>query len=638
MLKKKLININLNKNLYNLSNNLQVSSDIISTHNKINVTKPFLPPKEEFFSIIDRIWDNHILSNNGPIHDEFVEFLKKHEQNDNVSIVSNGTMGLILAINSLGLKGEIITSPFSFIASSNAIALSGLKPVFCDVDNHTFNIDPDKIEKLITPKTSAILAIHCFGCPCDVEKLELIAKKYSIKIIYDAAHSFGVKLNGKSILNYGDISVTSFHATKVFHTAEGGMIVTKLKKHKNNIDELSNFGFDKDNTNRKKIKINSIGYNSKLSELNCAMGLAQTPYIKKIIKSRSIIYELYKSQLKNIKGLRFQLFPKEVTNNYSYCPIIIENDFPINRDELYNFLELHNVSCKKYFWPVISELYSAIKFKKFKIVDCKNSLELSKKILCLPIYPNLPLDGIKRICNIIKSVNDVPDNSRTPDYTHLKYPLIVDRRDYWKQVKRTVNGNEVADKDINTIINNVRKNLDLNKSDSLLDLGCGNGKLASYFFKNINKYHGIDFSDYLLKIAKEDFYLKNKTTFQKLNLRHNYNQIKNAKIYNKVLCYGAFSYFGKKSGKSIIEVLGSKENITSMYLGNIPNIKYSKEFFSNRNIVFYDLNDETSPIGVWWDFEELELYLRNEGFYTKKVTMPSDFYASKYRFDIYAFR
>ena len=195
--------------------------------------------------MLDKIWDNHILSNNGPIYDKFLSFLRKHEQNDNVSVVSNGTMGLILAIKSLELKGKIITSPFSFIASSNAIALSGLKPVFCDIDYQTFNIDPNKIEKLITPKTSAILAIHCFGSPCNVEILERIAKKHSIKIIYDAAHSFGMKLNGKSIFSYGDASITSFHATKVFHTCEGGMVVTKLKKHKNKIDELSNFGFDK---------------------------------------------------------------------------------------------------------------------------------------------------------------------------------------------------------------------------------------------------------------------------------------------------------------------------------------------------------------------------------------------------------
>lgn len=405
MLKEKINKVRERKNFYNSTESLRIPSDILRTSKKINVTKPFLPPKEEFFSIISKIWDNHILSNNGPIHNEFLNFLKNHEQNDNVSVVSNGTMGLILAIKSLGLKGEIITSPFSFIASSNAITLCGLKPIFCDVDNETFNIDANKIEKLITPKTSAILAIHCFGCPCDVDALEYIAKKYSIKIIYDAAHAFGVKSNGKSILNYGDISVTSFHATKVFNTAEGGMVVTRLKKHKNNIDELSNFGFDKNSTNRKKIKINSIGFNSKISELNCAMGLAQSPYLDKIIESRRIIYELYKAQLKSVKGLRFQLLQQGINHNYSYCPIIIENDFPMDRDAMYDFLEFHNVTCKKYFWPVISELYSSIKYKNFKLEDCKTSFELSKKILCLPIYPNLSLDSVKRICKIIKSIN-----------------------------------------------------------------------------------------------------------------------------------------------------------------------------------------------------------------------------------------
>ena len=405
--KKKYNNLKYKKENYNnIFNNLRFSSEVLSTPQKINVTKPFLPPKELFYSMLDKIWDNHILSNNGPIYNKFLSFLRKHEQNDNVSVVSNGTMGLILAIKSLELKGEIITSPFSFVASSNAIALSGLKPVFCDIDNTTFNIDPNKIEKLITPKTSAILAIHCFGSPCNVEILERIAKKHSIKIIYDAAHSFGMKLNGKSILSYGDASVTSFHATKVFHTCEGGMVVTKLKKHKNKIDELSNFGFDKNSQNRKKIKINSIGYNAKLSELHCAMGLAQTPFINKILKSRNVIYDLYKSQLKNVEGLRFQLLPKGLKSNYSYCPIVIEDEFPINRDELYDFLELHNVSCKKYFWPAISELYSSIKFKKFKIMECKNSIELSKKILCLPIYPDLKLESVNRICNIIKSIKD----------------------------------------------------------------------------------------------------------------------------------------------------------------------------------------------------------------------------------------
>ena len=238
----------------------------------------------------------------------------------------------------------------------------------------------------------------------------------------------------------------------------------------------------------------------------------------------------------------------------------------------------------------------------------------------------------------LKAEMEASQRQMVEDHIHLEYPKSVGRHQYWKQIKRTVNGREVDEDDILFIINYVNKHLNLSLSDNLLDLGCGNGKLASYFFEKINKYHGVDFSDYLLEVARTDFFIENKTQYQKLNLRHDSTKIKSLNQHNKVLCYGSFPYFGKNGGQSIIELLGVSKNITNIYLGNIPDSRSSHEFYTNRKINAYDVNDETSAIGVWWAFEDLELLFKSAGFLSEKINLPENYYASNYRFDVHAFR
>lgn len=364
--------------------------------NPIYVTKPFLPPIEEFFPYLEAIWESRTLTNGGPFHGlleaELCQFLKVK----NLSLFSNATVGLITAVKALEIQGEVITSPFSFVATSHSILWNGLKPVFVDIDPVTLNIDPQKIEAAITSKTTAIMPVHCYGTPCDVMAIEEIATKYSLKIVYDAAHAFGVKLNGQSILDFGSLSVVSFHATKVFNTFEGGAIVSPSLEVKQKIDQLKNFGFVDETT------VSAVGINGKLSEFNSALGLVQLKYVQDAVDRRRQIDVRYRTALAGVPGIRCLGISPECEANYSYFPILVDERYPISRDELYNRLKQKNIFARRYFYPLISDFPMYREMDSARASNLPIASLIAKQILCLPIYPELSESDQDRVINGIR--------------------------------------------------------------------------------------------------------------------------------------------------------------------------------------------------------------------------------------------
>jgi dTDP-4-amino-4,6-dideoxygalactose transaminase len=367
-------------------------------NNKLLVTKPYLPPLTEFIPSLENIWNSRILTNNGPYHREFEKKLVDYLGVKNISLFNNGTTALYSCLKILDLKGEVITTPFSFVATSHALLLNDLDPVFVDI-NKNFNIDPKKIEAAITSRTSAILAVHCYGIPCDVDSIKEIADKYNLKVIYDAAHAFGVNCHCGSVLNHGDMSILSFHATKVFNTFEGGAIVSKDIDLKNKIDNFKNFGF------KSEIDIQTIGINGKMSEFNAALGILQLKYIDNIILKRKILYEGYINSLIRVKGIHFLDLSNIKKFNYNYFPIVIAKEFKYTRDELYNYLISCDINCRRYFYPLISNFDLYKKNAKLKINDLKNSYHLSNNILCLPLFPDMDSNDVSFIVEKIVNIN-----------------------------------------------------------------------------------------------------------------------------------------------------------------------------------------------------------------------------------------
>ncbi|MCK4664914.1 MAG: DegT/DnrJ/EryC1/StrS family aminotransferase [Bacteroidales bacterium] len=363
---------------------------------RINVTQPSLPPLDEFISYLEKIWDSKQLTNNGQFHQQFEKELADFLGVKYICLVANGTLALMLALKALDIKGEVITTPFSFVATAHSILWNNSEPVFCDIEEKTLNIDPDKIEQLITEKTTAIMPVHVYGHPCDNNKIQAITKKHNLKVIYDAAHAFHVKQNDNSILNWGDLSILSFHATKIFNTFEGGSIICHDAKTKRIIDDLKNFGF------RSETEVEVSGINAKMNELQAAMGLLQLRYVEENIDKRKKISQYYRNVLKNIEGIKcFQDLP-EVTANYSYFPILIDKQkYGKSRDEVYKLLKQNNIFTRRYFYPLIS------KFEPYNKLDSASSEQLlvaekiAKQILCLPLYPNLSYETIKVIIKIL---------------------------------------------------------------------------------------------------------------------------------------------------------------------------------------------------------------------------------------------
>mgnify|MGYP004732450019 FL=1 len=366
---------------------------------KIYVTKPFMPPYEEYEKYLKKIWHSQVLTNKGPLSKKFEQSLEKYLQADNVLLTVNGHSALDIAIKSLNLSGEVITTPFTFASSTHALVLNDLKPVFCDIKESDLTIDEDKIEELITDKTSAILAVHVYGHSCNVKKIEKIAKKHHLKVIYDAAHTFGVNSNGNSILNQGDISICSFHATKLFHTIEGGCIVYQDRELTPLINAYRNFGIYSEE------EINYVGGNAKMNEFQAAMGLTNLKYIKKIIQKRKELTLYYRNLLDSIDGIKYFL-PEDGNDyqyNYAYLPVLIKKEIlGISRDELYEKLKKFNIFSRKYFYPLITD-YGCYK-NDYGDANIPVARKIAEEVLCLPLYYSLSLEEIDYIINCIEKI------------------------------------------------------------------------------------------------------------------------------------------------------------------------------------------------------------------------------------------
>lgn len=356
----------------------------------INVTQPSMPDYEEYCEIIKSIWENKHLTNNGPLHQELEEKLTDYLKVGNVSLATNGHLALEIAIAAMELEGEVITTPYTFISTTQAIKRNGLTPVFCDINEDDFTIDVNKIESLITEKTSAITPVHVYGNICDVEAIDKIAKKYNLKVIYDAAHAFGVEYNGIGVGNFGDISMFSFHATKVFNTVEGGALSYNDAGLYEKIKSLKNFGINKDNS------IEYIAGNAKMDEFRAAMGIANLRHIHENINNREIIFKRYTEALKDIDGIKLLQFREGIKPNYSYFPILINKDiFGENRDEVFNRLFEYNINCRKYFYPSLNK--SLPYFDENARNNTPISLKISENILCLPIYADMTMEEADKV-------------------------------------------------------------------------------------------------------------------------------------------------------------------------------------------------------------------------------------------------
>jgi len=364
----------------------------------ITVTRPYLPPLDEFIPYLQSIWESHILTNNGQFHQQLEKELCEYLGVKYISLFANGTLALITALQALKITGEVITTPFSFVASTHCLHWNGIKPVFCDIENNYFTIDPERIEALITPYTTAILPVHVYGNPCDQEKIQKIADKFKLKLIYDAAHAFGVKKDGSSICNWGDLSILSFHATKVFNTFEGGAIVCHDSEMKKHIDDLKNFGFHDE------VTVMAPGINGKMNEIQAAFGLLQLKYIDRAIENRKLVSEFYQEKLNDIPGIACMTLVENIEYNYSYFPILIDrNKFRKTRDEVYEELKAQGIFTRRYFYPLISNFapYKGLESANKDIL--KVAENIAEKVLCLPIYPDLEISSAEKVCKIIKA-------------------------------------------------------------------------------------------------------------------------------------------------------------------------------------------------------------------------------------------
>lgn len=360
----------------------------------INVTKPVLPPFEEYIKEIESIWQTNWLTNDGPKSIVFLEQIKKYLSVSNAQLYTNGHLALEIAIAALNLKGEVITTPFTFVSTTHAILNNGLTPVFCDIEPDTYTIDVSKIEELITDKTSAILPVHVYGNVCNIEEIKKIADKYKLKVIYDAAHAFGINYKGKGIGNYGDISMFSLHATKVFHSIEGGILSYNDANLTFDLIALRNFGINGFN------EIQRSSINAKMNEFQASMGICNLRHIHEYIEKRKQCVEVYRERLGNIEGIKLCKTNKFTTENYAYMPVqFIQKEFGFSRDEVCDILNKNEIFPRKYFYPLTSNM------PLFKQFDTKNNLvvanEVAENIVTLPLYADLTTDEVNYICDII---------------------------------------------------------------------------------------------------------------------------------------------------------------------------------------------------------------------------------------------
>jgi dTDP-4-amino-4,6-dideoxygalactose transaminase len=363
----------------------------------IYVTQPYLPPLEEFTPYLEKIWASKILTNGGPFHQQLEQALCEYLGVKHLALFTNGTIALVTALQALRVTGEVITTPYSFVATAHSLLWNGIKPVFVDVDPKTLNLDPAKIEAAITPQTTAIMPVHCYGHPCDVEAIQKIADNYNLRVIYDAAHAFGVRCLGGSVLNHGDLSVLSFHATKVFNSFEGGAIICPDAKTKQRIDQLKNFGI------MDEVTVVAPGINGKMSEINAAFGMLQLKHIDAALARRKEIDASYRELLKGVKGIRCLQDAGEEVANYAYFPILVESDYSLSRDGLYQELKNHGIFARRYFYPLITDFPMYRGLPSAHRDNLSVATAAAQKIMCLPIYPDLSSVDIRRIVSVILS-------------------------------------------------------------------------------------------------------------------------------------------------------------------------------------------------------------------------------------------
>ena len=363
----------------------------------IYVTSPLLPSLEDFTFLLKEIWESKMLTNNGNFHQKLEEELAKYLKVPYLSLFTNGTLPLITALQAMRITGEVITTPFSFVATTHSLWWNGIKPVFVDIEPETCNLDPSKIEAAITPRTTAIMPVHVYGKPCKTKEIQEIANKYGLKVIYDAAHAFGVEINGESILNFGDMATLSFHATKVYNTLEGGALVVHDEQPKKRIDYLKNFGFASET------EVVAPGINSKVDEVRAAYGLLNLKQVDHAINSRRKVAIRYRDELQGVKGITFFNDIPGVRHNYSYFPIFINaEEYGMTRDELYFKMKEHNVFGRRYFYPLIST------FSTYRGLDSANpdnlpiATQMSNNVICLPMHHALSENEVEYILQIIK--------------------------------------------------------------------------------------------------------------------------------------------------------------------------------------------------------------------------------------------
>lgn len=361
----------------------------------IYVTQPYLPPLAEFIPYLEKIWETKKLTNGGPFHQQLEIALCEFLGVEHIALFTNGTIALVSALQALRVTGEVITTPYSFVATTHSLLWNGIKPVFADIDPDTLNLDPDRIEAAITPQTTAILPVHCYGRPCDVDAIQRIADNYNLRVIYDAAHAFAVHYPAGSVLRHGDLSVLSFHATKVFTTFEGGAIVCPDGKTKQRVDHLKNFGIVDE------VTVVAPGINGKMSEVNAALGLLQLKYIDETIARRKQLDAFYREQLREVRDIRCLPDADKYASNYAYFPILVGSNYPVSRDVLYQDLKHHNIHPRRYFYPLISDFPMYRGLPSAHRDNLPVATRVSEQVLCLPMSTALSEADLSRVVKVI---------------------------------------------------------------------------------------------------------------------------------------------------------------------------------------------------------------------------------------------
>lgn len=365
----------------------------------IFVTRPFLPPIEEFVEGLHEIWETHRLTNNGPVLQRFTRQLSQYFQTDNACLFANGTLALQIGLQGMGISGEVITTPFSFVATTHALFWNKIRPVFVDIEPDYYTLDPEKVEAAISPWTTAILAVHVFGYPANLHALADIARRHNLKLIYDAAHAFGVEVGGRSIAHYGDISMFSFHATKLYHSLEGGLLTFKDSGLKRTFDYLKNFGF------KNEVEVVMPGTNAKMNEMQALMGIHVLKYLEEIIEKSQQIDTLYRERFSTIPGIHLPPpFSKDIRYNYTYIPIEVDKkEFGMSRDDLYEKLKQYNIFSRRYFYPLICDFAC---YKSLSITDpLTTARRVSERLLTLPTFYDLSLDNVNQMCDILHQIH-----------------------------------------------------------------------------------------------------------------------------------------------------------------------------------------------------------------------------------------